>query len=620
MPITSIYSVIGDSNIRRNMTSMNIASRQVMSDCQLIDCPPLCNLEDAFTSVRKESTVCVFQAITQLLLLASDLGTFQSTIESLLHEVSTKIAVFCQARSSLLVMVAPPMYRAWPLWYRHHLPEVSEYFSTAFGKVRHPNLILLPSFLNQDVLPDGIHLTPVAGLHYLLHMFDESEKAIRDQGLCPEDKIPLVAESSRSNTDRIVLLEHDHSRLVGQVNDKIAADAEFDDWMTNRSDEDWLTISGLPRLTSVGKAWQADVRKQVRAALLEVARAHRLHLRFEVLYVYDPIKKRTTGPTLYHVRLDSFACSKALRDAWSGFFQRDKPMPKPSGLSSVTSIRNKVTLATRVRVAILRELGANSHQRNPGSSFKVRGYDSRPSILVVPPSSASDPRVKNFHFMEAVRTLPIQLTDENLIAIFKVIGIKFQGELRSLFVVLCDDDRDRLAQLVKDDRDRNGQGGRQGGRGRGGRGGGRGGRGGGSVSFSGTVSGLGSGATLEADFLGSLRRPPPPPPPSSVVSPVSEAPHLDGGKKSRKMSPDPSPSPSRKKSPVRSPSPSRKRKRESKKKTKSRKSRRHSSSSSSSGSSYRSRKSRRRKASSSSSGSGGETDSESRRDRDRGRK
>ena len=617
MPITSIYSVIGDSNIRRNMTSMNIASRQVMSDCQLIDCPPLSGLEEAFTSVRAESTVCVFQAMTQLLLHAADVGTFQSTIEALLHEVSTKIAVWCHARPALTVMVAPPMYRAWPLWYRHHLPEVSAFFSTAFGKLKSPNLVLLPSFFNQDVMPDGVHLTPVAGLHYLLHIFDESEKAIRDRALSHEDRFPQVSESTRANNDRIVMLEHEHSRLVGQVNDKIATDAEFDDWMTNRADEDWLTISGLPRLSTVGKAWQNDVRKQVRAALLEVAKTFRLHLRFEVLYVYNPIKQRTSGPTLYHVRLDSVECSKSLRDAWSGFFNKSRPVSKPPALSAVTRIANKVTQATRVRIAILRELGTNYHQRNPGSSIKVRGYESRPSILVVPPSSAKDPRVKNFFFMEAVRTLPAQFSDENLVAIFKVIGAKFLGQLRDLFVVLCDDDRDRVVQLVKDDRDRQGRHGRGGGA---------------ASSFSGAVTGLGSGMDLEANFLGSLRRPPPPPPTSS---PVSEAPQDIAVKKSRGRSPDRgpkssravsparspsshreaatkfrkkspvrsprasragsparSPSPhreaakkSRKKSPVRSPSTSRKRKRQSKKKSKGRKSRRRSSSRSSSSSS-----------------------------------
>ena len=292
MTITSVYSVIGDSNIRRNMTSMNVASRQVMAECEVIDCPPLSNLEDAFASVRKESTVCIFQASTQLLVAAADVGTFLSTIETLLHELAAKVTVFCRARSSMMIMVCPPMYRPWPLWYRHHLPEVASTFSQVFSRIDLPNILMLPSFINQEILVDGIHLTPVAGLHYLLHMFDESEKALKSRTLSSDEKVTSVVESSRSNLDRIVLMEHDHARLVEQVDLKVASDSEFNDWLTNRADEDWLTISGLPRLSVTGKPWQAEVKKQVRGALLEVVKTFRLSVRFEVLHVFNPIKNR----------------------------------------------------------------------------------------------------------------------------------------------------------------------------------------------------------------------------------------------------------------------------------------------------------------------------------------
>ena len=341
--------------------------------------------------------------------------------------------------------------------------------------------------------------------------------------------------------------------------------------MINRSEEDWLTISGLKRLTSTGRSWQTDVRKQVSAALRLVAKTFQLQIRFEVLHVYNPIRQRLTGPTLYHVRLNSVEASKALRDSWSGFFRRSQPAHKPPGLLEVSSIRNKVTLATRVRVEIMRELASNYHQKNPGSSFTVKGYDSRPSVVIVPPPSAKDPRAKTYHYMEAIQTLPVSFNDENLVAIFKIIGMKFPGQLSSTFVVLCDDDRDRAFQLVKDQRNRPSRP-----RGRSGQ----------VVSFAGATSGFGSGMDLEANFLSSVRNPPPPPPTpcSQVVSPVTEVPHSRDRSDRRRRSSTRSASPLKRKS-ARSPSPSRKRKRKSGSRHKSRKSRRHSSSSSSSGSS-----------------------------------
>ena len=185
------FSVIGDSNIRRNMTTMNMASRQAMSGCQIIDCPSLSDLENSFTAIRAESDVCIFQAVTHLLLIAPDIGTVQSTIDTLFHELSGKIVVLCKARPDLMVTLCPPMYRPWPLWYRHHLAEMASGFSQVFGKLDLPNLMLLPSFINQDVTSDG-HLSVVSGLHFLLHLFDQSEKAIDERSIRSELKIPQV--------------------------------------------------------------------------------------------------------------------------------------------------------------------------------------------------------------------------------------------------------------------------------------------------------------------------------------------------------------------------------------------------------------------------------------------
>ena len=104
MSITNVYTVIGDSNIKRNMTSMNIASRTVMKDCQVIDCPNLDNLEAALASVRDESTVLIFSAISELLASGSDRGTVQASMNFVLSSVATKLSILCRARPSLQVL------------------------------------------------------------------------------------------------------------------------------------------------------------------------------------------------------------------------------------------------------------------------------------------------------------------------------------------------------------------------------------------------------------------------------------------------------------------------------------------------------------------------------------
>ena len=451
MSVTNVYSIIGDSNVRRNMTAMNIASRQSMANCQMIDCPELNNLEGALASIRDNSTVCVFSAISELLVHCEDRGTVQSSVEHVMTSLAGKLGILCQARSGLTVMLAPPMYRTTPLWYRQHLPELANVFSTTFSRDKPPNLVMLPSFINQDLLEDGFHLNPVTGLYYLLHLFDESEKLLMLGNSGIDNTVSLVSETSRSNRDRIVMLEHDHFRLANQVNQKVAADAEFSEWVMNRSEENWLTISGLQRLSgSLSKSeWQQAAKAQARACLLEVVKFFKVNIRFEVIVVTNPIKNASSKLRLLNVRLNSVESSKAIRDAFSGFFRGGANSPtRPHALRGI-DIRNKVTFETRVRVIILKQLGANYQASNPGSSWTVRGYESRPQIVIVPPSNSSDPRVRTWHYMDAIRMLPINLSDDNLIKIHRVIGGGFQSRLASLFVILCDEDRERISELIK---------------------------------------------------------------------------------------------------------------------------------------------------------------------------
>ena len=451
MSVTNIYTIIGDSNIRRNMTAMNIASRQVMADCQMIDCPVLNSLEGAFASVRDTSNVCVISAVSELLVHCEDRGTVQSSVEHVMTSLAGKLGIFCRARSGLNVMLAPPMYRTIPLWYRHHLPELATVFSEVFSRDRPPNLFLLSSFVNQDILEDGYHLSPVAGLYYLLHLFDESEKLLRLINSGTDDNVRTISETGRSNRDRIVMLEHDHIRLAHQVNQKSAADAEFSEWVINRSEENWLTIAGLPRLSgSLSRSdWQKAAKSQVRASLLEVVKFFKVNIRFDVIVVTNPIKNANARLKLLNVRLSSVEASKAIRDAFSGFFRGGTNSPtRPPGLKGI-DIRNKVTFETRVRVAILKQIGQNYHASNPGSSFKARGFESRPQLVIVPPSSASDTRVRSCFYMDAIKMFPVNFSDDNLIQIHRVIGGGFQGRLASLFVVLSDEDRDRISDLIK---------------------------------------------------------------------------------------------------------------------------------------------------------------------------
>ena len=200
-----------------------------------------------------------------------------------------------------------------------------------------------------------------------------------------------------------------------------------------------------------------------------------------------------TGPTVYNVRLNSVDASKRIRDLFSGFFQRGVAASLPSSLKGI-SIRNKVTHETRIRIAILRQLGINYKERNPGGNYQVKGFESRPVLVINPPSSATGPRSRSYNFIEAVTNLPCELSDANLVHIHQVINTRNPGKLQSLFVVLQDDDRARIDLLVQQHRDRD-RGSRPA-------------KVSNPVTSSGAFKGPGSGMDLQS----ALRLPPPPPP------------------------------------------------------------------------------------------------------------
>ena len=368
------------------------------------------------------------------------------------------------------------------------------------------NLYLLPSFISQDLSPDGVHLSAVSGLHYVIHLFDQAEAVLALAPREPELKLVKVQEAVRQHDDRLSYLEGRHGTLQGNFSLKVATDHEFKDWMTNRSEEDWLTVLGLPRLGQMtSREWQVAAKKQVSDLIKVVLGINRARIDYAVLYVSNPVRHRPAGKPVLNVRLSSVHSAVRIRELWSGFFRRVNPLPLPQEYRGV-EVRNKVTLATRIRIRILQQFANNYVASNPGASAVVKGFEPRPMLVTTPPRGQTNLRQRSFNFVEACTALPALFSDDGLAKIFQVVGTHHQGELRSIFIVLSDDDRERCMNLVKNYQPRAGNRGRSAPTA--------------TVHFAGAVTGSGSGMELQ-NVLNSLRSPPPPPPPprSSSLAP-----------------------------------------------------------------------------------------------------
>ena len=406
---------------------------------------------------------------------------------------------------------------------------MAERFSAIMMADHPPNFRLLPSFSNQVLGPDGVFLNPVSGLHYVLHLFDSTEAALQSGYLGTDQQLLLIKETVRQSNDRVAYLESRHGGLQRQVDHKTASDAELTDWMLNRSEEDWMVVGGLPRLT--GANWQDAARRQVADAIKLALHVNRANVTFEVMYVSNPLRYQPNRQNLYNVRMDSVASSKRIREIYSGFFRHNRPVALPPPLKGV-SIRNKVTPDTKIRISILHQLGSIYQESARGASYKVTGHDSRPLLITLPPSSSTE-RQRTYTFMQAVTLLPANFSDEHLIRIYQVVSGQQQGRLQSLFVVLNDDDRERCLEMVKQQR-ASGRGpvNRQ--------------AASASASLSGAVSGSGSGMDLAASALSpstartvtfdDLQQPPPPPP--AIESDTTRSKKGSSGSHHRSPTPD----------------------------------------------------------------------------------
>ena len=101
--MSRLCSIVGDSNVQRNMTGLNTASREAMKQAQVTDCEVLASFEAALAEVRAESNVCIIATMTGFILASGDCGTISSAVDPVLDSVSKMLTRFCNARQDLQV-------------------------------------------------------------------------------------------------------------------------------------------------------------------------------------------------------------------------------------------------------------------------------------------------------------------------------------------------------------------------------------------------------------------------------------------------------------------------------------------------------------------------------------
>ena len=157
-----LFSIVGDSNIKRHMTPMNCRDRPLMTGAQVLQCGRLEVLSESIKLIRAESTICVLSCVTNFLTSGDGSSNISQRVEPVFLDLLSKLESLRATRPDLQCLVCPPMYRESPIWYRDNLPQILKKFSDVIS-ANQSGILLMPSFATPEFESDGVQLTAYSG-------------------------------------------------------------------------------------------------------------------------------------------------------------------------------------------------------------------------------------------------------------------------------------------------------------------------------------------------------------------------------------------------------------------------------------------------------------------------
>ena len=167
--MAAMFSIIGDSNVKRHMSPMNCRDRPLMTSAQILHCGRLEVLSESIKQIRAESNICVFSCVTNFLTSSTGSSNVSLRVEPILMDFLAKVESLQTSRPDVRCLVCPPMYSEAPIWYRDSLPQILKKFSDVFSQSS--EVLILPSFATPDFESDGVHLTAYSGSFDALVIF-----------------------------------------------------------------------------------------------------------------------------------------------------------------------------------------------------------------------------------------------------------------------------------------------------------------------------------------------------------------------------------------------------------------------------------------------------------------
>jgi len=142
-----VFSVLGDSNIQRNLVDYNCSDRDDMKSAQLIPCTSFTTFQGCFPRIRAESNVLIVSCLSNFIRDSESSVDPSVRITNTLQAVRDVLLPYCDANPDLHVMLAPPQFSRQPIWYAESIGLVQRLMKTVIMDVSElTNVHLLPAF------------------------------------------------------------------------------------------------------------------------------------------------------------------------------------------------------------------------------------------------------------------------------------------------------------------------------------------------------------------------------------------------------------------------------------------------------------------------------------------
>lgn len=146
--------IIGDSNIYRNITAINLTKR-VNRPSNILHATRLSTLEVAIKAVTPECELLVVSALSNI--LCDEYGQVAPSEEQLTAFMDKHVD-FVSSAPSVSTLILPPFHRQEPTWFGPLVPKLR--LLLVKSALRHKHVTILPEFkvMQLDLIKDGVHL------------------------------------------------------------------------------------------------------------------------------------------------------------------------------------------------------------------------------------------------------------------------------------------------------------------------------------------------------------------------------------------------------------------------------------------------------------------------------